>query len=118
MVVGQSVYYSTPVKTVAKVLALEGKREVRPQSTNTVRPAEMTSDLTEFDLAPTRRPRSGPQAGPTHIAEEVTLSPDGDHYTGPFTLDAYDTSGNISTSFTGVITATRITMATKVGGPL
>jgi hypothetical protein len=57
----------------------------------------------------------GPPAGPTHIVEEVTLSPDGDHYTGPFTLDAYDTSGNISTSFTGVITATRITMATKVG---
>ena len=57
----------------------------------------------------------GPPAGPTHIVEEVTLSPDGEHYTGPFTLDAYDTSGNISTSFTGVITATRITMATKVG---
>lgn len=57
----------------------------------------------------------GPPAGPTHIVEEVTLSPDGNHYTGTFTLDAYDTSGNISTSFTGVITATRITMATKVG---
>ena len=39
----------------------------------------------------------GPPAGPTHIVEEVTLSPDGDHYTGPFTLDAYDTSGNTST---------------------
>jgi len=29
-----------------------------------------------------------PPAGPTHTIEEVTLSPDGDHYTGPFTLDA------------------------------
>jgi len=57
----------------------------------------------------------GPPAGPTHIVEEVTLSPDGDHYTGPFTLDAYDTSGNISTSFTGGMKATRITVATKVG---
>jgi len=57
----------------------------------------------------------GPPAGPTHITEEVTLSPDCDHYSGPFTLDAYDTSGNISTSFTGAVTATRITINTKVG---
>jgi hypothetical protein len=56
----------------------------------------------------------GPPAGPTHIVEEVTLSPDGDQYTGPFRLDAYDTSGNISTSFTGVITATPIAVKTKV----
>jgi hypothetical protein len=65
---------------------------------------------------PTEPPTEiGPPAGPTHIVEEVTLSPDGNHYTGPFTLDAYDTSGNISTCFTGVVTATRITVATTVG---
>jgi hypothetical protein len=58
----------------------------------------------------------GDPAGPTHIVEYVTLSHDGDHFSGTFTLDAYDTSGkNISTSFTGAITATRITMATTVG---
>jgi hypothetical protein len=56
----------------------------------------------------------GPPAGPTDIVEEVILSPDGDQCTRPFRLDAYDTSGNISTSFIGVITATRITVNTKV----
>ena len=56
----------------------------------------------------------GPPVGPTHIVEAVTLSPDGNHYSGTFTLDAYDTSGNISVSFTGMITATRITVNTAV----
>ena len=41
-------------------------------------------------------------------------SPDGNHYTGTFTLDAYDTSGNVATHITGVLSATRITMNTKV----
>jgi hypothetical protein len=57
----------------------------------------------------------GAPAGPTHIVEEVTLSPDGNHYSGTFTLDAYDTSGNISPSFTGEITGTRVTISTTVG---
>lgn len=43
----------------------------------------------------------------------VTLSPDGNHYSGTFTLDAYDTSGNV-THIAGILSATRITMATKV----
>jgi hypothetical protein len=43
------------------------------------------------------------------------VSPDGKSYSGTFTLDAYDTSGNIATSFTGVITGTRITLDTTVG---
>jgi hypothetical protein len=63
---------------------------------------------------PTNPPTEiGPPAGPTHITGTFTLSPDGNHYSGPFTLDAYDTTGNITTSFTGVITATRITINTK-----
>ena len=33
-------------------------------------------------------------AGPTLFFEEITLSPDGKHYTGRFTLDAYDPLGN------------------------
>jgi hypothetical protein len=56
----------------------------------------------------------GDPGGPTHVIESVTLSDDGKRYSGTFTLDAYDTSGKVSTSFTGVITATRITVDTKV----
>ncbi len=56
----------------------------------------------------------GPPVGPTQFAETVTLSPDGNHYSGRFTLDAYDTSGNVMTHLTGVISATRITLSTKV----
>jgi len=62
---------------------------------------------------PIRRLRVGPPVGPTHIVEEVTLSADGDQYTGPFRLDALPRE-NIATSFTGVITTTRITVNTKV----
>lgn len=55
----------------------------------------------------------GPPVGPTHIVELVTLSSDGKQFSGAFTLDAYDTSGNIFQSFTGVITGRRITTSTK-----
>jgi hypothetical protein len=62
---------------------------------------------------PTNPPTAiGPTAGPTHITETITLSTDGNRYSGTFTLDAYDTSGNIATAFTGLITATRITINT------
>ena len=57
----------------------------------------------------------GPPQGPTHIVETVTLSPDGNHYSGTFTLDAYDTSFNVTMHITGVISATRITTNTTVG---
>jgi len=56
----------------------------------------------------------GNPAGPTQIVEEVTLSPDGKHYSGTFTLTAYDTSGHVTVTLTGVIAATRITVHTKV----
>ena len=46
--------------------------------------------------------------------EEVTLSPDKKHYTGTFTLDAYDTSGTQVAHILGVIAATRITLHTTV----
>lgn len=36
----------------------------------------------------------GNPEGAVQLIEEVTLSPDGKHYAGTFTLDAYDTSGN------------------------
>ena len=57
----------------------------------------------------------GNPSGPTRFLEEVTLSPDGNHYTGTFTLDAYDTSGNLVAHIVGVIAATRITTDTTVG---
>jgi hypothetical protein len=56
---------------------------------------------------------SGNPAGPTHIVENVFLSPDGNHYAGTFTLDAYDTSGNNVAHIIGVIAATRITVNTS-----
>ena len=66
------------------------------------------------DFDPTAPPETvgPPSAGPAHITEDVTLSRDGNHFSGPFTLDAPDTH-NVVTSFTGVVTATRITIQTK-----
>jgi hypothetical protein len=57
----------------------------------------------------------GDPAGPTRFVEEVVLAPDGQHYTGKFTLDAYDTAGNQVAHIVGVIAATRITVDTTVG---
>jgi hypothetical protein len=56
---------------------------------------------------------SGNPAGPTHIVENVSLSPDANHYAGTFTLDAYDTSGNNVAHILGVIAARRITVNTS-----
>lgn len=52
-----------------------------------------------------------PQAG-VQIIEKITLSPDAKCYSGTFTLHAYDTSGNVYASFTGVLSAKRITPST------
>ena len=56
----------------------------------------------------------GNPTGPAHLVEQITLDPDGKHYSGTFTLDAYDTSGNEVAHIVGVISATRITMDTTV----
>lgn len=48
-----------------------------------------------------------PQEG-AQIIEKITLSPDGNSYSGTFTLHAYDTSG-VYMRFTGVLSAKRIT---------
>jgi hypothetical protein len=56
----------------------------------------------------------GNPTGPTRILQQVTLSPDGKHYSGTFTLDAYDTSGTQVAHIVGVIAATRITTNTTV----
>jgi len=57
----------------------------------------------------------GNPTGPTRIFEEITLSPDRKHYTGKFTLDAYDTLGDRVAHIVGAITGTRITLDTTVG---
>jgi hypothetical protein len=56
----------------------------------------------------------GNPTGPTRIFEEVILSPDKKHYTGTFTLDAYDTAGTQVAHIVGVIAGTRITLDTTV----
>ena len=54
----------------------------------------------------------GDPVGPTHFTETVTVSPDRNHFTGSFTLTAYDTQGNITISFSGSLSGTRITTST------
>ena len=49
-----------------------------------------------------------PQAG-VQIVEKITLSANGQSYTGSFTLNSYDASGHLAVSFTGSISAKRIT---------
>jgi len=55
----------------------------------------------------------GPSVVPTQITEEITLSPDGQHFSGFFTLDAYDLNNVIFQSIKGTVAGTRITIATK-----
>jgi hypothetical protein len=54
----------------------------------------------------------GDPVGPARFTENVTVAPDGNHFTGTFTLTAYDTQGNVTISFTGALSGTRITTAT------
>jgi hypothetical protein len=56
----------------------------------------------------------GNPTGPTRIFQQITLSADRNHYSGTFTLDAYDTSGTQVVHIVGVIAATRITVNTTV----
>ena len=56
----------------------------------------------------------GNPVGPTQFIQEITLDPGGRHYTGTFTLNAYDTSGNLTAHILGVINATRVTITTTV----
>ncbi len=56
----------------------------------------------------------GNPAGPTHIQEAVSLSRDGNSYSGSFILDATDPAGNIGPHIVGVIKATRITVNTPL----
>lgn len=56
---------------------------------------------------PTGNPQDGAQ-----LLEAVTLSADGDHYSGKFKFVAYDDKGHVSVTLTGELKATRITTNT------
>jgi len=62
-------------------------------------------------------PGGNPEDG-AQLLEQVTLSPDGNHYSGRFTFQAYDNHGNPTLMLTGVLTATRITAGTPFGSLL
>ena len=55
---------------------------------------------------------AGALIGPANIKEEVTLSADGKHFTGAFTIDQYDESGTKLVHLQGTVTGTRITVNT------
>jgi hypothetical protein len=56
----------------------------------------------------------GNPSGPTQIAEEIVVSPDGKHLVGTFTLEAHDTSGNVTAHIVGEMKGTRVTVNTTV----
>ena len=56
----------------------------------------------------------GNPAGPTRIQESVTLSRDGNSYTGSFTLDASNPDGSPAAHIVGVLKATRINLNTTI----
>lgn len=56
-------------------------------------------------------PSGNPQGG-AQLLEQITLSPDGNHYSGRFSFQAYDSMGNPTLAVTGILTATRITVST------
>jgi hypothetical protein len=56
--------------------------------------------------------------GVANLREEVTLSPDGKTFTGTFTIDQYDQSGNLLIHIIGVVSATRITVDTPASSVL
>lgn len=60
----------------------------------------------------------GNPAGPTRFQESVLVSPDGNHYTGNFTLDAANPDGSPAAHIVGVVKATRITLNTTIQGIL
>jgi hypothetical protein len=57
---------------------------------------------------------NGNMVGPANIRENVTLGSQGTTYSGTFSIDQYDTSGNLLAHIVGEIKATRITVNTKL----
>ena len=57
---------------------------------------------------------NGNLLGPANIREDVTLSHDGNGFTGTFTIDQYDQFGNSLVHLVGQIEGKRITVETSV----
>lgn len=57
---------------------------------------------------------NGALLGPANIREDVALSQDHNSFTGTFTIDQYDHSGNLLVHLTGNIEAKRITVDTPL----
>ena len=55
----------------------------------------------------------GTMQGPANIRETVSLSADGNTYSGTFSIDQYDTHLNLLAHIVGTISATRVTVNTK-----
>jgi hypothetical protein len=55
----------------------------------------------------------GSMLGPANIRESVTLSADGNSYSGSFSIDQYDTHLNLLAHIVGTIVGTRVTVNTK-----
>src|SRR6185437_8639120 len=68
----------------------------------------LTYELNHFALSYT--PSTGTLANYVNIREQITLSPSGDKYSGPFTIDIYDLKGNRVDHIAGNITAQRVTV--------
>jgi hypothetical protein len=56
----------------------------------------------------------GTLQGPGNIREKITVSPDHNSYVGTFTLDQYNTGGNLLVHLAGQVKAKRITVNTTV----
>jgi hypothetical protein len=51
--------------------------------------------------------------GPANIRETVTMSPDGNEFSGTFSIVQYDNADNVLQQVQGTVTATRINVDTK-----
>jgi hypothetical protein len=56
--------------------------------------------------------------GVANLREDIVLSRDGNSFTGTFTIDQYDQSGNTLAHLVGVVSATRITVDTPASSVL
>jgi hypothetical protein len=72
----------------------------------------LTYEVNHFPLS--YNATTGALANLINLREQITLSPSGDSFTGTFTLNVYDTKGNLVDHLVGNVTATRVTVDTTV----
>jgi hypothetical protein len=54
------------------------------------------------------------EVGPANIVQEVELAPNGNKFSGTFSITQYDMNGNVLTTISGTITGTRIGVNTVI----